>query len=117
MSDFLVVNHFICRLNVIAPATLVADKIHFIVSADTTPVVNSDLFGYNAYIDIESSDKKFVIDNVFKEMCEFYLPEIQSCIPQPAVTEIVFVWDLDIPFSLNVILARFFNQKRLAKIV
>lgn len=90
MSDFRVINHFVCRLNVVALTALIADKVYFIVSADTASVISPYLLGNNAYIDIESPDKKFVVDYILQKMREFYLPEIM-----------LMIWSSATPCSLS----------------
>lgn len=70
--------HNECRLNVITLATLIGDKIHFILFADCLAIFICSLMFNNTYVNTKSTNFEFIVNNILHYVVFFLLSEIEN---------------------------------------
>ena len=71
----------------------------------------------DAYINMISTDPKFVVDDVLHKMIFLYLPESQTGIPEAHILKIIFCRGTDVPLPLDVIACRFADEEGIDQII
>lgn len=105
------------RLDVAAFRAFVADEINLELAAGAVPVRIFKILSDDADIDAPSANLEFVEDDVLHRVRLFNLAEIEACIAQAEIGEIIFRRRVDVPLALDIVADGLVDEERIAEIV
>ncbi len=101
LFPLLVVGDIPCRLNVETHIPLVDDEINFVALAATSAVYGREHL-HDADINGVVSTDKFVVDDVFHEVCVFTLPEVEPRIANASINRIVLGGTVEVSIAAQI---------------
>ena len=111
LSLFFFRSHVISNLDIVSLVPLIHHKVNLQLPANTLAIFILIKDIHDTHINIVATNQQLVINNVLHDMSRLLLSEIQTGIPQPQISKVIFQICADILSSLNVVSIGLGNQK------
>ena len=105
------------RLDIIALASFIANKINFQLLADSVSLLIGFIQSNNAHIHIEAPYLQFIEDDILHSMSFFQLTEIETGVAQSQISKVIFDRCVNILLTLNIISDSTVDQEGITKII
>ena len=113
---FLIRNR-IDRLDIITLGAFIASKINFQPFANSMTFFIGFIQSDNSHIHIKTAYLQLIENDILHSMSSFQLAEIETSIPQPQTSKVIFDRCVDILLTLNIISDNTVNQEGITKII